>query len=132
MKTALYSKVYVASKLLSKDIPISEKDLELRRQDKTLLHHGFYVDASEIVGKIPKKPIQSGSLLTPDLLQVSQVIKRGDMVTIIVSLGGLTVKSQGQAMESGVVGDVIKVKNDQSKRVIEGVVASAGVIKIPL
>jgi flagella basal body P-ring formation protein FlgA len=132
IRASLYSSVLVASKLLPKDQLITEEDIQLSRQDKMTLHHGYYKNKADIIGKAAKRQIQTGALFTQDSIQTNKVIKRGDLITIIAKTGNLIVKSQGLAMEEGEIGATIKIKNEQSKRVVEGVVASAGVVTVPL
>jgi len=135
---SLYVPVKVAintrasTKMLPRDQPVAKQDVELVKRDKTNLRQGYMKNSENIISKTLKRPVSTNSLITPELLQASQVIKKGDMVTIIAATAGLTVKTKGQAMQNGEVGETIKVKNEQSKQVIEAIVASAGLVRIPL
>lgn len=132
VKTAINTKVITSAKLLPVSHIISSNDLEWVKQDKTQLHHGYYQSEEELLGKVIKRPLAAGAVITPDIIQSQQVIKRGDTVSIVASIGGLTVKSKGLAMQGGEIGETIKIKNQDSKRVIEAIVASAGTVKVPM
>ena len=59
-----------------------------------------------------------------------RLVTRGSLVTIKVETPYMMVTAQGRALQDGAMGDTVRVTNTQSNRTIEGIVASAGVVRI--
>ena len=58
------------------------------------------------------------------------VVKRGQQVTLLASVGGLEVRAAGLAMNDAPAAGRVKVQNLSSNRIVEGVVETADVIRI--
>ena len=50
---------------------------------------------------------------------------KGDKVTILASFKGMTIKTQGEALEDGRVGDNIAIRNIKSGKMIQAQVTNA-------
>jgi flagella basal body P-ring formation protein FlgA len=72
----------------------------------------------------PGRPIAAGDVERPDL------VRSGASVTLVARVNGLGVEAHGIAMQRGGIGDVIKVKNLSSKKVLSGKIIDAGVVLI--
>jgi flagellar basal body P-ring formation protein FlgA len=68
----------------------------------------------------PGKPLRTADLMKPELVQ------RNETVTLVYQVPGITLTVRGKATEGGAEGDVIAVLNEQSKRIVQGVVAGPG------
>jgi flagella basal body P-ring formation protein FlgA len=62
-------------------------------------------------------------------LDAPLVIKRGDTVSMEANIGGITVKTSGTAISDGRIGQQIRVKNNQSARVINAKVIGSGQVQ---
>jgi len=87
-------------------------------------------DEDEVVGKVLKKNVSAGTVLTNQMLDSPRVIRRGGLVTIVGQSGTLFVKAKGKAEEPGRLGDRIRVKNLSSGREVVGTVADDGTIVV--
>ena len=87
---------------------------------------------SEVAGRSVTKNLSQGEALTLNLVVDTPIIERGKSVTIIVRSGSLVVKTKGEAMESGALGDVIKVRNTTSKTVISAVVVANDTVEVTM
>ena len=85
-------------------------------------------DEDDVVGKVLKKNVAAGTVLTNQMLDSPRVIRRGGLVTIVGQSGPLFVKARGKAEEPGRLGDKIRVKNLSSGREVVGTVADDGTI----
>jgi len=59
-------------------------------------------------------------------------VHRGQEVDLLADHGAIQVKSQGEALGDGAVGNRIKVRNKSSGRIIEGTIRSAGIVEAGL
>jgi flagella basal body P-ring formation protein FlgA len=65
----------------------------------------------EIVGKIPRRPISAGSVISAALLEDPKDVERGQMVEVEVRSGAARLKLEGRAQSAGRTGDAIRVRN---------------------
>jgi flagella basal body P-ring formation protein FlgA len=70
------------------------------------------------------RPIAAGDMDRPDL------VKPGSSVTLVARVNGLGIEVRGIAMQRGGIGDVIKVKNLSSKKILSGKIVDAGLVLI--
>ncbi|MEE8575977.1 MAG: flagellar basal body P-ring formation chaperone FlgA, partial [candidate division Zixibacteria bacterium] len=71
-----------------------------------------------IVGQRSKRPLRQGSIVTTDLVEPVPAIESGSIVSIVYSTGLCTVTAEGKAMSDGCAGEIIKVRNKSSGKVI--------------
>jgi flagellar basal body P-ring formation protein FlgA len=90
----------------------------------------YLTDVAELAGHTLKRPLGAGAALTADVLTADLVVKRGQQVTLLASVGGLEVRAAGVAMNDAPAGGRAKVQNISSRRIVEGVVETADVIRI--
>jgi flagella basal body P-ring formation protein FlgA len=54
------------------------------------------------------------------------MLKKGDVVTLIYEVPGMTLTALGRAVSDAAAGDVISIVNSQSHRTVEAKVTTAG------
>ena len=90
----------------------------------------FFSNKKELVGRKLKTNLKMGQTLHPRHLFESFDINNGDIISIVSNLGNVSVTVSGEAQDSGNLGDLIKVKNLKSGKVIKGYVNKDKKIKI--
>lgn len=126
----IFAEVMTASHPLSRNQVIATSDLMPQRLELSKLRGGYYRSAEEVVGKILTNTLPAGRALTPNVLRAPLLVRRGDDVTILASTGGLQVRSKGKALQDAARGEHISVRNVRSKRIVEGVAISPGIIQV--
>jgi len=124
--------VWVANDYLPRGSLIRAENFTQKQIDLSQLRYGYYTDFNDVSGKTLKRHLARGAVLTPATIAVTKVIKRGEHVNIMAETGGITVRAAGQALEDGGVGDIIRVKNLNSRKVIEARVEGPGRVKVDL
>lgn len=84
----------------------------------------------DLVGYTPRRPISAGRPLRLSDVMPDILVKRGDTVTIILKTAAMTLSARGEALEKGAAGDVIRVRNNQSRKVIEARVHSPDTVTV--
>jgi flagella basal body P-ring formation protein FlgA len=115
---------------LKKDTVISEKDMKLVRKDVSKLPLNVVADAKIVIGKKLKHSLGSGAYLRENMLDDVPVVNRGDQVVIVAESGAIRVTVIGKTLEEGCPGDIIRVKNAMSKRVITAQVVDASTVRV--
>jgi flagella basal body P-ring formation protein FlgA len=114
---------------LEKNDVIELSDLDLVVSKKSS-NNSFYNNKKDLVGRKIKQNLKMGQLLHPRHLYEKFDIQSGDYLSIVSSVGTASVVVSGKALDSGNLGDLIKVQNLRSGSVIKGYVKKNKIIKV--
>ncbi len=89
-------------------------------------------EVEDIVGKQLKRDLNAGTALTKDVMEDYFVIKRNEIVSIVIEHKKLVVKAKGRAIDRGRIGDFIRVKNLTSQKEILGKVTGSGIVNVEM
>lgn len=109
---------------------IRNEDLEFVLRRYSQLNYGYYGSAKLLTNMEAKRNIKAGQILTPSLVRAQKLVLRGEHITIVAQSGGLNLRVKGKALMDGQIGQTIKVKNLNSKKLIYARVISAGMVKV--
>lgn len=87
---------------------------------------GAIVVPEEALGLEARVSIYAGRPIRPSDLGPAAVIDRNQIVPLVFSTGGLSILTEGRAMERGGVGDIIKIMNLGSRTTVSGRIAEDG------
>lgn len=114
----IYRQVAVAKHNISRGNLIRETDLEYETRNISQVPEQSLTNKSIAVGMAAKRLITKGDVIRPSLLDQPKQVNRGELVTIVSNSGSISVVMQGTAMNDGKLGQRIRVKNNQSERII--------------
>lgn len=117
-----------AAGIIDRGQTIRDSDLRLERINIAKARRGFYNRLDEVVGLAAKRRIRAGQTITPALLEQAMAVKRGEPVKIVASNDGIEASTSGEALGDGQPGDVIRVRNTRSGKVIDAKVLEEGVV----
>lgn len=109
---------------------IGPADVELRRIDISSARGKAFSSVDEVIGMATTTYLQAGSVVTARNLNKPILVRRGDAVSLIASRPGFIIKTTGIAQGDGRLGEVIKVLNPVSRKVIEAEVVGARRAKV--
>lgn len=111
---------------------LTDDDIILRKMNINRLSSGYFDNIAQLKGKILTQNLAKGAVLTKNHTKAPTAIKRGQSVTLIAKNSVIEVRMRGTAMSRGAIGERIKVKNLNSKRIIEGVIIDKDLINVNL
>ena len=117
-----------AEGIIDRGQTLTANDLKLQRINVAKARRGYYNRIDEVVGLAAKRRIRAGQTITPALLEQAMAVKRGQPVKIVANNEGIEASTSGEALADGQPGDVIRVRNVRSGKVIEAKVLEAGVV----
>ena len=88
------------------------------------------VAAEQISGMQAARYLNAGQVLTYNDLKKEQVMKKGQMVKAVAGQDYFEISVSAQAEENGAIGDVIKVRNLDSQKVVAARVVDKGLVRI--
>lgn len=103
-------------------VTITDRDISaVQSYSKTL---------SEVIGSVVKRNVREGSVIGPDAVELPHVIKKGELVKIVVNHSGLVLTATGIAKSNGRLDEVIRVKNTNSNKLIYCRVQAPGLVEV--
>jgi flagellar basal body P-ring formation protein FlgA len=109
---------------------IVQHDLETTELRADRVGPDMVVDARELVGKTPRHALHAHEPLHPFDVQAPVIVRKDDLVTIVLETPSLRLSTQGKALEDGGMGATIRVANTQSNRVIDATVTGRNLVAV--
>jgi len=89
-------------------------------------------NADEIVGKVARRTLLRGKPIALHALREPYLVKKGNPVRVVYSVGGLVITTYATSLKSGSLGEVIQARNIDSGKIIVGVIAQDGSLMMRL
>lgn len=128
----IWRSVLAASHPLPRGHIVSEQDIITVRELQKNAFQARYVQEqqTELLGKILKRAMPSGSPYDARTLKAPLWVKRGETVILFAKTKTMQIRMKGAALADGAKGDLIKVRNLSSRRIVEGIVVKPGIISV--
>jgi len=91
---------------------------------------GFHTVREAVVGKVARRVLPAGHAIPVNALREPWVFKEGDRVSLMFTTGGLSIEATGIALEPGVTGKLIGVRNADTGIIVRGVVYQNGRVMV--
>ncbi|MEW5923047.1 MAG: flagellar basal body P-ring formation chaperone FlgA [Candidatus Zixiibacteriota bacterium] len=99
------------------DVPLADK-YTLKKVETTYLTDKALTSPEQLAGCWAKKNIGKDQIITSALIERIPAIISGKQISILYKTESMEITAAGVAMEAGYVGDLIRVRNSQSRKVI--------------
>lgn len=83
-------------------------------------------DAEAVIGLAARRPLRAGAAVAARDVSAPQVIKAGELISVIYQDGGVSLSLQGKAMGSAAAGETLAVQNTTSKKTLQAVAVGPG------
>lgn len=127
---AHYIKVVVAQTDLPRKANLTVSMLSLAEVDVSRVRGDYFTDIAELQGITLRNRVRAGEVISSNNLLASDAVNRKEQITIVATNGTLSVRMSGEALDSGKVGDQVRVRNLQSGRVIRALVVGRGRVEV--
>jgi len=124
------STVAVAAHAIVVGSVLKAADLKVEEHDISELPPGFLDDPAIAVGLTASRPIAGGAFLTNQQLVAAKAVQRGQSVTLVADIGGMSVRMAGKALSDGLVNQRVRVANLSSGKIVEGIARSEQIVEI--
>lgn len=125
-----YKEVVVLNRGLPAKTTVSYGDVRLERMDVTRLGAGYMTDLKRAVGMEVKRVLPAGAVLRTTMLTKPMIVERMAPVKIVSRLNGAEIVVDGQALQDGREGEIIRVKNLVTKKVITARIVDAATVEV--
>jgi flagellar basal body P-ring formation protein FlgA len=109
---------------------IKVSDLAVERRPKTSSSSTTLTTIEQAQGLSAKHALRAGQVIRQADVAKPELVARGETVTIVFQVPGITLTIIGKANEPGALGDVISVINVQSKHTVQATVVGPGRVSV--
>ena len=131
-RIAVFDDVAITTRPLVRGQIIDVAGVALQKTDVSRLNHGYFAKLEDLRNLEARRNLARGTVLTPRSLTPRRLVRAGQTVTLVLDYGGLRVRSSGEALHAASHGQVVRIRNSQTHRIVEGVVIGAGVVRVAL
>ena len=122
--------VPVLTRRVQKGELIRAEDLDWLRTPSEQVQNDVLMHADDLVGKTPRRGLRAGFPVRNSDVRRPILVRKGSLVTMVLVSPQMTLTAQGKAIDDGSDGDVVRVTNTQSNKVVQAVVTAAGTVSI--
>lgn len=116
----------VATANLRAGEPIQAEQLRVETYDGFPGERSTAGTLEQVVGRLPRRSIATGSPVRPSLLEEPKDVERGETVRVEVRAGSARIEFDGRAESAGRIGEAILVRNPDSGRKFQARVEDRG------
>jgi flagella basal body P-ring formation protein FlgA len=118
-----------ATRLLAGGV-LRPEDVRMARVRTTMIRGEILRTAGDAVGMQTRRQISAGQPLFTNELTHPSIVVKGANVLMVLDSAGIALTAQGQAMESGAIGERIRVLNPSSHAVVEAEVIGPDRVRV--
>ena len=100
----------IAARPMSYRQIIGAEDVQEKRVLVDQFREGSPISKDQVVGQQASQDINAGAVVSPRMVEPLQVVKAGQLMTITVEYGSVTIKWVAEAREPGAVGQTVRVR----------------------
>jgi flagella basal body P-ring formation protein FlgA len=109
---------------------LTAADLAVEERELAGLPGGVVGVIAEAVGKETRAALPAGAPVTLAAVASPLLVRRGDLVTVVVETPGMRLSAVGEALEPGAAGAEIRVRNRKSQQELAGQVVERGTVLV--
>ncbi len=126
----VYEKILILSQPVQRGEIITSAQFFSERRDVSRLREDFFTEVEQVENKQATRPLATGTILSLRNVSEPVMVKKGDKVVISSSNTAFSITMGGLAMMDGVKGQRIRVKNENSGRLINATVVEPGLVSV--
>lgn len=126
----IYETVIVLSRPVQRGEFITRQHLAIEKRDVSKLRGDFVTQVEQVENKQAARYTQAGAILGLRSFIEPRLIKRRDKIIISAIRPAFTIRMNGIAMMDGTKGQLIRIKNENSGRIINATVIEPGLVSV--
>ncbi len=129
-EVAVIRKVLVATRPIRRKENIDSDAFSLETISQTVLAQQYLENSDAIVGKRASRTIGQAVPITTDMLEDAPIVRRGDLVMLVVETEEMRIAMAGRAKEDGFLGRPLAVVTADGNKTVYGTVMSPSTIVV--
>jgi flagella basal body P-ring formation protein FlgA len=124
-----YTEALVTKRKIPRGQPIMPGDVEVMKKEQSSIDEGSFTHVAQVVGLQAARTLQAGTVLSPDLLTVAPVVRKGEVKSIICSGDGFRIMTRGRLLENGATDDIVRVRLP-SRKIVRAMVVDSKTLRL--
>ncbi len=124
--------VLVTRRAVKREESLSEADVVVEKRDITGQIGDVLRKPDDLLGRRAKRAAPAGAVVSSEWLEAAPVVRRGDVIRVMVQIGAVSASMQVTALASGGSGEVIRVREEVSRCEFSARVAAPGRVEVAL
>jgi len=120
----IHDQVLVAKRFLRRGTILNAADFQSERRELSTLPGGYETDPQQLIGRQLQRALMTGKVISPRAVKMQPEVRRGETVTLVAGQNGIKITSSGIALSDAGIGEQLRVRNENSQRVVEGKVTA--------
>ncbi|MBT6883906.1 MAG: flagellar basal body P-ring formation protein FlgA [Rhodospirillaceae bacterium] len=109
---------------------IKEEDIKWIKLRSGLLQANTVTGEAELIGKTPRRGLRAGFPILASSVRRPILVAKGSLITMVLRAPKMLLTAQGKALDNGSDGDVIRINNTQSNKIVEAEVIGHGRVAV--
>lgn len=130
VKPDIYLPVLIAKESLERGRVLAASDMQFKKHNISNTRGGYVTNPDDIVGLTVKRRLRELQPISLAQLEAPVMVERGQQVVMIAQQDGIEARTMGEALKKGRKGEMIKVKNSSSERIVTAIVDGMGVVRM--
>lgn len=125
-----WREVPVVGRPLPRGAVVEPQDIMMARMNVNAIPRDALQDQRRILGQSTTGDFGYGDFFRAGRLSSPLAVEDGEIVTLLYRSRLFEASAKGTAMQSGSVGEAVRVRNDGSRKVVQGRVTAPGVVEV--
>ena len=126
----VYENVIVLTRPVMRNELITDQYLTIEKKDVSKLNGDFATQMEQVEQKQAARYMPAGTILSLKSFIEPKLVKRGDRLVISAMQPNFAVRMNGIAMMDGAKGQLIRIKNENSGRIVSATVVEQGLVAV--
>ena len=131
LNVRVFQRLMVARQRIRTGERISKRHVRLQRTELSSAATEAITDLADALGQEARQDIAAFAVVTRRMLAPARVVRRGEPVTLMAKAAHIRVTTLGLAEQDGAVGQYIRVRNRDSRKIVLGRVIDSRTVEVP-
>lgn len=128
----IWRDIWVARSQLLRGQPMTSADIGLERRDVLAFKDGLVTLPTDLTSYDIGENVPAGAIMTLRAFKQRPIIRRGKMIDAMIQDGSLQIAVKVEALEDGLPGQIVRVRNIKSRREFRGKVQDEETVAVAL
>ncbi len=129
-KVRVFEYVAISKKRIGRHRNLSRENIFIDKRETTNMRGIAFSSMKDIIGKMTTRAVQPNTILTEGIVEIPPTVTQGSLIKLFITAKGFKIVTKGLAQQTGYTGEVIKVQNLDSKKILYGKIIDSDKIQI--
>ncbi|HYF03723.1 MAG TPA: flagellar basal body P-ring formation chaperone FlgA [Patescibacteria group bacterium] len=130
LQVKVFKKLACAVRELPRGTVLKETDIIFLKKDVSLINEQDIPQQELLIGQTIIRPVAKSGIIASNCVMTSGGIKRNNVVTLVVNIGGVFITTTGKALNDAGVGESVRISRDNGMGTVIGKVAHDGTVLV--